>query len=955
MRIKRIYIGDFGIFRNQTLDEIGPGIVVIGGLNRAGKSTFLKILRYLGYGFPQSDSLPPAVRKYEVESDVILDSGDIFNIRLTGYGEPIVNCIVGENNKIASARELYNNLDPFTYQQVFTISLDELQRIPNGVSRKEMEKLQSILLGAGLSDIVQIPQIEKALIKEAEKIGGKHGNPRVKEFKPYYQQIKAGIELRESALQQVEQYYNKQKELEKINQKIDEGEKELKELLARITALDLLKNNFEDYNKLKKLEIHLRDPQIQQLLKSYPAGSLEKAKNLYEEYKKIIEDYNKQLYRFNKEIAEKNISDVKEKLLKYKEELYYFYQQLSGLKEKVQNYLTQKEDCQQEKNELIAEMAHLNQAWEGDFDRVLKIKSDQLEQDRLAQTVEDYKKLQQEKRELEKDLTELKREQMILKNQLEEFKVSEPGKVIKRYFYLALLFTILGGSLSFINFTSGILIGVAGIIGAGAYLIYKYSTESSLRNQKQNLEIELKNIESRLLDLKTNFERVEKDINSCDNDLQRYRTFLGLARETSPELIKEYFRDIQDLKKRIVKWKNFADRIKTAAVELEEELKKMAHLVQELDEGQDYIFQSGELIKNSGKLFVRIEQAIQHLELALSLENGERLKENIEKKICQLMNLKDGTDNLQELLEQFIQQGEKFEKFSELKSQYQLLKLQILQALKTDRVRDAMEKFYKHPITDDQDLLQTFDRLFKEYTSLEDVQKAYEDSDRNLKSLEKELERLKEKRQTLKNEIEYLATTENLEKAQKQIDGARAELRLLAEKFAIYRAAAYILNQVQKRFIEKTKGELLSQASRILNQITNGEYKEILPPDNLIDIDFKIVLDDGVIQDTADILSRGTREQLFMAVRINRIQEIDPPLPVILDDSLVNFDIYHMDKVVELLANLAKSHQIFVMTCHSHLVECIAAHSPGAQYWKLEEGVFSISDENKLINYLRKR
>jgi len=43
MYIKKIHISDFGIIRNQTLNDILPGIVVIGGFNRAGKSTFINL------------------------------------------------------------------------------------------------------------------------------------------------------------------------------------------------------------------------------------------------------------------------------------------------------------------------------------------------------------------------------------------------------------------------------------------------------------------------------------------------------------------------------------------------------------------------------------------------------------------------------------------------------------------------------------------------------------------------------------------------------------------------------------------------------------------------------------------------------------------------------------------------------------------------------------------------
>ncbi|HEY8803729.1 MAG TPA: hypothetical protein VIM42_01230, partial [Clostridium sp.] len=100
-------------------------------------------------------------------------------------------------------------------------------------------------------------------------------------------------------------------------------------------------------------------------------------------------------------------------------------------------------------------------------------------------------------------------------------------------------------------------------------------------------------------------------------------------------------------------------------------------------------------------------------------------------------------------------------------------------------------------------------------------------------------------------------------------------------------------------------------------------------------------------------LSRGTKEQLFLAVRISRIKEIKPSLPVILDDSFVNFDIAHTRNTVKALVQLSKSHQIFVLTCHATLVELIIALSSKAQYFKLNKGKFTKTLGEDLLEYLK--
>ena len=42
---------------NQTLEDLHPGLVIVGGCNRAGKSTFMQVLQYLGY-VPSGGSFP---------------------------------------------------------------------------------------------------------------------------------------------------------------------------------------------------------------------------------------------------------------------------------------------------------------------------------------------------------------------------------------------------------------------------------------------------------------------------------------------------------------------------------------------------------------------------------------------------------------------------------------------------------------------------------------------------------------------------------------------------------------------------------------------------------------------------------------------------------------------------------------------------------------------------------
>src|SRR5665648_82652 len=142
MRIKRLYIGDFGILRNQTLDNLDAGMVVVGGLNRAGKSTFMNVLKHLGYGFSKTGTIPPANSKYQVEGDIVMED-NIYQIRLEGLSDPVLSSAIHDSNTL-SINDIYS-VDAFTYKHLFTISLDQLAKAPEDINKRELIQLQSIL------------------------------------------------------------------------------------------------------------------------------------------------------------------------------------------------------------------------------------------------------------------------------------------------------------------------------------------------------------------------------------------------------------------------------------------------------------------------------------------------------------------------------------------------------------------------------------------------------------------------------------------------------------------------------------------------------------------------------------------------------------------------------------------------------------------------------------------
>ena len=103
-------------------------------------------------------------------------------------------------------------------------------------------------------------------------------------------------------------------------------------------------------------------------------------------------------------------------------------------------------------------------------------------------------------------------------------------------------------------------------------------------------------------------------------------------------------------------------------------------------------------------------------------------------------------------------------------------------------------------------------------------------------------------------------------------------------------------------------------------KLTGGKYTRIWTP----------LAHDILFVDTADgqplpvqVLSRGTREQLFVSLRLALVAAYARRgihLPMILDDVFVNFDAGRTKTAVRVLREFAsEGHQLLVFTCHEHV------------------------------------
>lgn len=121
--------------------------------------------------------------------------------------------------------------------------------------------------------------------------------------------------------------------------------------------------------------------------------------------------------------------------------------------------------------------------------------------------------------------------------------------------------------------------------------------------------------------------------------------------------------------------------------------------------------------------------------------------------------------------------------------------------------------------------------------------------------------------------------------------------------------------------------KMLKLAQDYLEILTGGRYREILLPAKLSKkTPLKVVRKDKKKIPLA-YLSRGTQEQLYFALKLAFVMQIKDKidLPVLIDDSFVNFDGPRTGYIVDMLNKMSEDKQILVFTAREDLAEAVSA------------------------------
>ena len=202
------------------------------------------------------------------------------------------------------------------------------------------------------------------------------------------------------------------------------------------------------------------------------------------------------------------------------------------------------------------------------------------------------------------------------------------------------------------------------------------------------------------------------------------------------------------------------------------------------------------------------------------------------------------------------------------------------------------------------------------------------------------LANLHEQQGQKKQELQQLLEDPSLDAAKLERNVVRQQLVDAQQRWRVWAVSEYVLQQVRDVYESERQPETLVDAGQWLAKISDGKYTRIWTP---LDEDALYVDDSSGQTWGVDMLSRGTRESVFICLRlalVNSYIKRGVRLPLILDDVLVNCDSTRAKHGVTMLRDFAaQGTQVFFFTCHSHLASSFESADADVRELTLRDNV----------------
>ncbi|NPE29425.1 AAA family ATPase [Methanococcoides sp. SA1] len=199
------------------------------------------------------------------------------------------------------------------------------------------------------------------------------------------------------------------------------------------------------------------------------------------------------------------------------------------------------------------------------------------------------------------------------------------------------------------------------------------------------------------------------------------------------------------------------------------------------------------------------------------------------------------------------------------------------------------------------------------------------------------LESLSNEKGSIRNQIRQLEGYNEGSALRLELESLKEGLNERSREWATYSVAQHILSKAMEKYERERQPDVITEAQTFFSNITGGKYERLYSPLGSSDI----FVEDGAGKRKDIIeLSRGTAEQLYLALRFGFIKELgkhSESLPIVFDDILVNFDQLRSRNAISSINELSLSNQVLYFTCHPGTVDMFRDVVPDVRVVELSE------------------
>lgn len=864
MIIKDIHIDGFGIFKGKTISNLRKGINIIEGENEAGKSTLLKFIRYTLFGYPrlkEQRMMPLNGGNHGGRIRIFHSSGRDITFERNGSDQ----LTLYEHDQPSQDKtmwfQLLGNANDKIYENIYAFSLDELVGTQSLSDSGMEDRIFSI--GSGMGNI-SVGSVGSSIQENIDRIYNPRGKQQVI---PIIMNKIADLKKRTDEIQKNLPAYNE------LNEAIINLERDHANLETEISEARREKDRLANYLKCYDNFIAIRNTESELSgmpeLKDYPPGGPDKLERLEVQITALkqrireIEDGDDDSPGIPDIESELNALSFNEKILAKEADVDYLDRNLQLLIQAVKD----RDETQKLLNicniQIEDDLKSINSKWNGQnitaFDEVL------IHQDRIRAFRKDFD-----------DISSRRIEISASRRAVEDGRSRiNPGNLL-------ILFAVLALLVSLALFWQKLFL--PGALSALAAILIFFSRKWILApNPLPEYDNKLKELDNQEQALRAEYRKYINATFDLDDDLSTETALELLTRINS---LKKEISDSRGLNSKLEEKKAFISEYTSRAIAFREIL---------IDAPEE----TEALVRHI---------SVEYKNAKTASERKEALEKLINEKRKILARTKSALDEASTQIEALLASiGEKDP--DEFRAKYRtndrVISLRDERKEKLATIEVIAGKGESQKVID-----------YLENNSKEDITNRLSAMEMEIAGKSESLKVLHTQLGGKKNELKHIESESELTEILTELETEKQKLGLAYREWIENKVALKILTDVRERFEREKQPEVIRNSGRIFSKITDGRFSRISATMDKKEI---LVFDEHNTAKKVDQLSRGTREQLLISLRLGFIEEYEAhseALPVVVDEIFVNFDHERTIRAAEIFSEFASDRQVIIFTCH---------------------------------------